>query len=151
MDPEKEPEKKKPKFTAINKLMDYLARRDHSEKELREKLSKNFSPDEVERAIRHAYEHNWMSPPEELAERVKLSLHRKKKGQIYINRYLQEKGLPQVSRDHEVELEKAREVLEMKFGKTGNFSFEERKKAYKYLSYRGFEHDVIKKVTYEKL
>ena len=52
---------------ALNKTADILARRDHSEKELREKLSRFFPPDLIETVVSEARERRWLAPPEELA------------------------------------------------------------------------------------
>ena len=46
--------------------------------------------------------------------------------------------------------EKILELLQNRFHKTQNFSYEEKQKAYKYLSYRGFDSALIRKAVHEK-
>ncbi len=61
-------------------MMDYLARRDHSEKELRTKLQRcDFSQEEIEKALDFAKNNNWLPKSEELSEKVAQQLHQKKK------------------------------------------------------------------------
>jgi SOS response regulatory protein OraA/RecX len=98
---------------AREKLMDYLARRLHSELELRTKLAKSeiYSGDEIEAAIAFAKESNWMMPPEEISERVSIEMGRKRKGHRFINQFLKTKGLPPIEKDPDEELRKAAAVL----------------------------------------
>lgn len=134
------PPKKKPKFTAQNKLMDYLARRDHSEKELREKLKKNFSHEEIDRAIQHAKDHGWMLDPTELAEKTALSLNRKGKGNLYIQQYLQNKGLPPLSAPIELEEERAMELTDVLVERGSDID-----KLQRYLKNRGYSIETIRR------
>ena len=53
---------------AKKKIMDFVARRDHSEKELRKKLSLRCEPKIVDQAIEWAKEQNWLAQPEVLSE-----------------------------------------------------------------------------------
>ena len=124
--------------------MDYLARRDHSEKELREKLGKNFTSEEVENAIRECKENHWMSPPEELAERVALSMNRKLKSYNYIKNFLSKKGLPAVPFKSAIEKEKALALI-AKLGAEDR----EYEALFRLLKNRGFDKDTIKKVIHE--
>lgn len=136
--------------TARNKMMDLLARRDHSEKELRQKLKeRDFSPEQIDTALEYAAQNGWLRPPAELSEKVAEELHRKLKGIIFINNYLEEKGLPKVAQDPEVELEKARTIMKNKLG--GETSeFNDLQKIGRALQARGFTSDIIRKVIYEK-
>ncbi|MCB0393447.1 MAG: regulatory protein RecX [Bdellovibrionales bacterium] len=131
--------------------MRYLAQRDHSVKELREKLRRKFSVAEVNRAIESAHENGWLLPPEELATKVAESLHRKGKGRNYISRYLSLKGLPGVTWNEEVEVEKGREIIEKKIGHSPPYTMDERKKAFRLLMNRGYESAVARKVCHEEL
>lgn len=125
--------------------MDFLARRNHSELELRQKLSRTYHRDDVEDAIAFAKENNWMANPEELAGRVAIELGRKQKGHRYINQFLKQKGLPPVSKDSESELEKALEVIQSKRrGRTDAITYEEQTKLYRWLSTRGFDEATIR-------
>ncbi len=89
-------------------MLNLLSRRDHSEKELIQKLIiREFATEEIEKAILYAREHDLIGESTKLAENMAQSLHRRKKGIRKINSVLQQKGLPQVKPDMETELEKA--------------------------------------------
>jgi regulatory protein len=136
--------------SARNKIMDYLAQRDHSEKELRDKLARRYSPEEISEAIEGVRASGLLREPEELAKAVAAQLARKKKSYRYIQEFLKKKGLPAVQKTGEEELEKARELLLLKFRKGPPFSYEEKPKVQRYLMYRGFDHETIRKVMNER-
>lgn len=142
---------------AKKKVMDFLARRNHSEKELRKKLSEKFSKNElfttdvIDEAIAYAKENNWLGDPEELAVQTADMLHRKNKGIHYINNYLREKGLPAVETDREFEIEKALLLVKNKFDEDYEFSRDEKAKVGRLLTSRGFDSETVRKVIYEKL
>ncbi len=135
---------------AKSKILEYLGRRDHSEKELREKLGRKFTEEEVNDAIRSAHASNLIADPFVLAKRVAEMLARKKKSHIYIQRFLNKKGLPPVTREQDLEIEKARELIQLKFRKGPPFSYEEKPKVHRYLMYRGFDQDTIRRVMHER-
>jgi SOS response regulatory protein OraA/RecX len=137
-------------FLTLNSLMRYLAMRDHSVKELREKLRRKFTAQEVDRAIETAHANGWLIPPQELSEKVAGQLGRKGKGRIYINRYLSLKGLPIVSWDDDLELSKGKEIVSSKLGFEPPFTPEQKKKVFRYLTNRGFEASTARKVCYEE-
>ncbi|MEN0058409.1 MAG: regulatory protein RecX [Bdellovibrio sp.] len=154
MSEEKDPLKSRQ--AAKRKIMDLLARRDHSEKELRQKLRDRFSDDDevgnlVDEAIDFAKDNNWLGDPQTLAERMAEGLHRRSKGIHYINNYLKEKGLPTVVADHEQELEKACAIVKNKFAEDHKFSREEKARLARMLASRGFDSETVRKVIYEKL
>lgn len=126
--------------------MDFLARRNHSEKELRQKLLRKYEETEVQKALDYCREQNWLLPPEALSEQTMNALHRRKKGFLFIQRYLRQKGLPVPSKNREIEEEKARELLDRKFKTLEDFAIKQ--KAHRFLKSRGFEDDVIRKVIY---
>lgn len=126
--------------------MDLLARRSHSELELRRKLEGLYHEDDVADAIRVARESGWMPPPEEIAERVAVELGRKKKGHRYINQFLKTKGLPPVAKDADAEVEKARAIVHARLRKDGPFDWNDQQKIYRLLANRGFEDDTIRRV-----
>ena len=148
-------------MTARNKMMDYLARRDHSEKEIRQKLKKTkaFSEEQIEKAIEFGRDNGWLpDTPEKmevLSEKTAGFLHRRKKGIQYINQFLAKKGLPPVQNSFEQELEKALELVKNKTLKLQSLPKEEKQKAKaklgRFLVARGFDLDVVRKVIYEKL
>ncbi|MES2964546.1 MAG: regulatory protein RecX [Bdellovibrionota bacterium] len=126
--------------------MDLLARRNHSELELKQKLEGLFPADDIIDAIRNAQDNGWMPPAEEIAERVAIELGRKRKGHRFINQFLRNKGLPPVSKDADGEIEKARAIVFSKLRKEGPFDATERAKIYRLLTNRGFEDDTIRRV-----
>ncbi|MGZ3773833.1 MAG: regulatory protein RecX [Pseudobdellovibrionaceae bacterium] len=146
----------KSRQAAKKKVMDLLARRDHSEKELREKLREKFSNETdsnnaIEEAIEFAKDNNWLGDPKDLALRIAETLHRRNKGIHYINNYLKEKGLPAVESDREFELEKAMSIVKNKYDEDYKFSREEKARVGRLLVSRGFDSDTVRKVIYEKL
>lgn len=145
-----------PQNFAKKKVMDLLSRRDHSEQELRTKLRDKFSEVEdsdgaIDEAIEFAKGNNWLSDPSELSLRTAETLHRRNKGIIYINQYLEEKGLPAVETDHVLELEKALTIVKNKYDENYEFSREEKARVGRLLASRGFDSETVRKVLYEKL
>lgn len=133
----------------LEKIKTYLAYRAHSEHELKRKLTKNFNLPEIEKAIQAAKQNKWIPESEELAHQLAEELHKKKKGWLFIQAALKKKQLPPVQKQEEREEEKCQWWLEKKFGKIQNLSQKEINKIYHFLSYRGFEEPIIKKVVYE--
>ncbi|AHI04860.1 regulatory protein RecX [Bdellovibrio bacteriovorus W] len=140
------------------KVMDMIARRDHSEKELRSKLKEKFAEAEnlsslIDEAIEFAKDNNWLGDPQRLAERFADMLHRRNKGINFINNYLREKGLPSVGSDNDFELEKALELVKNKYriDSDRKLSREEKAKVGRFLVARGFDSGTVRKVIYEKL
>ena len=131
-------------------MMDYLARRSHTELELSEKLLQHYALEDVEDALTRAKAAGWILPPEEMSVRVAEELTRKRKGHRFINQFLEQKGLPPVKEDVEAEMAKAREILESKL----NHSFDDDglipealvPKAQRLLANRGFETETIARV-----
>ncbi len=136
--------------SARNAMMDILARRNHTEKEMRDKLNGKFSSEEIDLAIEFGKTKGWFaasaadlqSRSEEMAARLKS----KGKGQLYINQVLEEKGLAPVKMDSEQELEKARELVENKFSDVENMDSKEKAKVGRFLVSRGFDIEIIRKV-----
>ena len=133
----------------LEKIKTYLSYRVHSEYELKRKLTKNFDKQEIEKAIQVAKQNKWIPEPEELACQLADELHRKKKGWLFIQAALKKKQLPPTHKQEEQEEEKCQWWLEKKFGKMQNLSQKEINKIYHFLSYRGFEERIIKKIVHE--
>lgn len=130
------------------KIMDLLARRDHSEKELRQKLREKFEDfDAIEKAITFVKDRNWLGDPQKLAEQMANMLHRKNKGVRYIQNYLKQKGLPMPSFNEDLELEKAKDLINKKF-KTNDRSKATLMKKSRYLQSRGFNNEIISKIIF---
>ena len=141
---------KRPPRTARNTMMDLLARRDHSELELRQKLrEREFSDESIEAALQYAKDFGWLLEPTILAEKFSQSLHKKKRGIQKINQVLRRKGLPSVKMVEETELQKALEHLQHKIHFETAMEFEQKQKlkakAYRLLQNRGFTPSLISK------
>lgn len=158
MSEEKQNSKFKFKKSAKHRAMDLLAQREHSEKELKLKLIRSkyeYTKEEVNEALEYVKKNNWLGSPILVAEKMANSLHKKNKGIQYINAYLRDKGLPSISMDPELELEKAQKLIKNKYSITNkNIAPEERKKiqakAMRFLASRGFSSETIRKALYEK-
>ena len=127
-----------------------LARRDHSEKELRQKLGRYYDPPAIEAAMAKARDHGYLRAPQELAEKAVRALLRRKKSAGYIQRFLKTRGLPTSEIAADQEAENARAYVERRFGPAAELSFDQKKKAAMALKTRGFSTNVIKTVLYEK-
>lgn len=141
---EQPPRDLKPRKKAREKIMDLLARRDHSELELRRKLAPHYDATEVEDAIRFAKESKWMRPPEELAATVAEQLDRRGKGAGYIQRFLRSKGLPGVAADSENELHKALDLIEIRLRLMPPFAYDDYARIARLLKNRGFNDETIR-------
>ncbi len=140
-----------PKKSAFEKIIDYLAIRDHSEAEIRNKLDeKDFAPEEIESGLELAFENGFMLSPEELSQMIVEKLNRKNKGILYINQYLESKELPCAHPDWELELSKAKTLVEKKFNKSTPFSISEKQLIYRFLTNRGFADQTINDIVNSK-
>lgn len=122
--------------------MRYVAKRDHSLKEFSQKLRRFYTKEEVQVAIEWIKQQSWQLSAEQLSERTKKRLHEKHKGIHAINAYLQKRGLPIQQSSHEIELEKALALIERKYPTT-QWTHEQKTKAARFLTSRGFSSDVI--------
>lgn len=127
-----------------------MARRDHSEKELKTKLSRYYDKSSIEAALERARSHGYLRPPEELSEKAVRALLRRKKSAGYIRQFLKTRGLPASEIAEEAETNNARAYLERRFGAARDLVYDEKKKAALALKARGFSTTVIKAVLYEK-
>ncbi|MCC2677614.1 MAG: regulatory protein RecX [Pseudobdellovibrio sp.] len=137
---------------AKKKLMDLVARRDHSEKELRKKLAQRCEPEVVEQTIKWAGEQNWLASPEKLKTQFAEQLSRRGKGIRKINQKLKELGLESVKAEAETELEKAKKLVLSKWSprdfKGLDFKESQKLKAkiMRYLITRGYESHVVSSI-----
>jgi regulatory protein len=138
------------KKKARNKVMDLLARRDHSELELRKKLSLQYEADEVSDAIQFAKENKWLREPQELAVAVAEQLGRRNKGARYIQKFLLSRGLPTVAKNSDEERRKALDLVSAKLRAEPPFEYEIKNKIARLLKNRGFDDETIGKVIHEK-
>ena len=137
-----------------HKIMEYIARRDHSEKELKAKLRRlkdfqdrkkpRFTVDEIDQGIEWARVNKWLISSDQLAVSVARALHGKKKGIRFINAYLAQKGLPRQALDEDLELEKALKLIHRKIV---NISIDSnlKLKLTRFLISRGFPSNIISK------
>lgn len=143
--------------------MDLIAKRDHSEKELRQKLSRVkkwdnkkerlYTDEEIAGVISWARDNRWLQEGSYLSERWADTLNKRKKGIKYINAYLNQKGLPAVSKNQEVEVDKALNLLRKKIQtkvfqkaieEAGKMDQEIRLKLTRFLISRGFDQETIR-------
>jgi regulatory protein len=147
--PQPEP-RRQGKKSARQKVMDLLAKRDHSEYELRKKLADDYPLHEIDEAIELARESRWLAPPEELSERAARALGRKRKSHRYINQFLTARGLPHVGRELDVETEKGVALVRARLRNLSSLDrqalFEARLKARRLLTNRGFDGETIRRV-----
>lgn len=81
--------------SAFDRLTDYLARRDHSRFELRQKLTKaQYSKEEIETAIHRAEANHWLPNESELALREATRMLEQGKSPMQVRLWLKKKGLP---------------------------------------------------------
>lgn len=109
--------------SAYDRLVAMLARRDHSRKEIREKLSRaQHSIEEIEALIAFAEDHRWLADEETLASREANRLARAGKSRPQIMAWLRKKGLPadaivwEIPQD-ELELEGALKIAQSARGR----------------------------------
>lgn len=136
---------------ARRKAMDLLARRNLSKLELERKLATyEFTDTEIEDAIELAEKNKWLTPPQDLTKKLIEDLNRKNKGALFIDQYLEDKGLPSAQVDPDAELRKALSIVQTKLAKEKGFNFDEQKKIYRLLTNRGFDSTTIDKVLERK-
>ncbi len=129
---------------ALDKIAYYLGARDHSEKELIEKLrKKDFTEPEIKAALLKAKHHNWIADPEELSIKTTKALYRRRKGHYYIQRFLKKKGLPPTKRLPEEEVDNAMSLVTNNRKFKNLEPYELRKKVFLFLSNRGYDRSTI--------
>lgn len=140
----------------LDKTTRILAMRDHSEHELRRKLTSaptfpgsnkaslpTFTPEDIDKVIAWCYEHHWLDDAQ-FAVRFIASRSRKGYGPQRINQELKQKGIDRAIGEAammqcEVDWqEMAREMAERKFGSPLPTEWKERAKVKRFLLYRGF-------------
>ncbi len=136
--------------SAFNRLVHYLSRRDHSVRELSQKLARYHEFDEVAAAIRKADDLKLLPDPNIFAQKLSLSLLARGKGKLYISAYLKKKGLPGAVIPLEEELERARKLVSHQLNFSAPYTLKEKQKVFRYLNNRGFASNVVKMVMNEK-
>ncbi|MEC9283858.1 MAG: regulatory protein RecX [Bdellovibrionota bacterium] len=139
----------KPNKSAFDKCIDFLAQRDHSELELREKLfDRSFTEEEIDLAIAELHERSYLLEPEALAQKVASAQARRGKGNRFIQNYLQKKGLPEHHIELNVEVEQAFDLIKRKEKCEPPFSYDMKVKIQGFLANRGYSYEVIQKVVH---
>ena len=130
--------------------MDLLARREHSVRELRQKLvAREFDPEEAEEAIQHLIAEGLQSDAR-FAEAYTASRLRTGKGPVRIRNELEQRGVAAELIDASLAgvdvdwFECARAVRVRKFGAASPDDFHERARQSKFLQYRGFTGEQIR-------
>ncbi len=135
------------------KIMDLMARRDHSAREIQNKLKRRAEPDTLKAALAWAEEQSWIPSEEKLQDQVTRAMSVRKKGQNALNLKLQQLGLKPVRLNADVELEIALRALESRFKsdilKGLDFKeFQKQKaKTMRFLLSKGFSSSVIQKAV----
>lgn len=138
--------------SAKSRALRMLARRDHSELEIKKKLVElEYETEEIIATIQWMRDGQWIKPDKELAEILARMLHNRGKAKSYINNYLKIKGLPPVESDFDNEVQKALEIAQKLVKKSVNLDRETLGKLGRKLVSRGFSNEVVRKVIYEKL
>ena len=139
----------------LNKIVDLLSRRDHSEKELYQKLTKKgYSKRPIELAIQWAQQMGYIKPPPIQSKNITEALIRKGKGRLYIQKYLKLRGLPPTSTedfDHDTEVQKALELAHKKMKKNKALDRKAKEKIGRHLLSRGFPQEIVRKIIYDLL
>lgn len=148
----------RPKYTlaqAKYRVMDLMATRDHTLKEIQKKLKPRCEEATLKELLTWLSEQTWLPEESKIQEQVVHALGRRKKGQNYINRKLNEMGLKSVQLNNENELEKALDCIQNKWDKDDlkGLDFKKTQKAkakvIRFLAGRGFNLSVASKAYTE--
>jgi SOS response regulatory protein OraA/RecX len=131
---------------ALDLLARYLTVRDHSHFELESKLSRKYGEEMVVRVLAAADERGWLLDENAIAERATEAWRDRLKSALYIETQLRKRRLPVPEATAEAELATARKLLIKKFGDPGELDLETKDAAFRFMSYRGFEENIIRKV-----
>lgn len=137
---------------AKKKIMDLVARRDHSELEIKKKLAPRCEDTILQEALDWAKNQNWLSSTEKLTAQFARQLDRRGKGIRQINKKLTEKGLNTIKPDFDNEYDKAQRLTLLKWERNSfqDLDFEQAQKLkgkiIRYLLARGFENSIVSKI-----
>lgn len=139
------------KKQTFNKALDLIAYRDHSSKEIKDKLTrKGYDNDSIEEALNKLDEYNFINDEKYAINYSNYSLKNKKNGKNKIIYELKQKGIPShilnsLEFDEEKEYEVAKDLC---YKKLNTLRDDERKreKLYRYLSSKGFTHTIVVKI-----
>ena len=132
--------------------MDYVANRDHSEKELRQKMELQCEANIIEEALSWAKSQKWLATAEDLTAKVSEQLHQRGQGIHLINQKLEAKGLPSVEATSDQEFSKACHLVLAKWPKsafndlTSAESQKLKAKIMRFLISRGYELEIVEQI-----
>ncbi|MEZ8096675.1 recombination regulator RecX [Photobacterium swingsii] len=139
----------KPKKSVKEAAVGYLSRRDHAEKELRQKLiARGYSAEEVDQAIDFCQDYNWLNDVRYASITVRNGIA-KGWGELRIQQEMAMKGvesnvIAQVLEAADIDWNQhACEVAQRKFGQTPIDTPKEKAKRYRFMQSRGFNFDQI--------
>lgn len=139
---------------AKNKALNILSKASQSEKQIKQKLSKDFDEDTIDRVLKFLQKYKFVDD-EDLANRiVSTNVNLNKYGKNKIKQNLYNKGIDKNiieqaidEIDSDKELENAFYLAKKRYERVKN---EDSRKAYQkignHLAYKGFNYDIIKKV-----
>ena len=139
---------------AKNKALNILSKASQSEKQIKQKLSKDFDEDTIDRVLKFLQKYKFVDD-EDLANRiVSTNVNLNKYGKNKIKQNLYNKGIDKNiieqaidEIDSDKELENAFYLAKKRYERVKN---EDYRKAYQkignHLAYKGFNYDIIKKV-----
>ena len=108
----------------------------------------------IEEALAYGRSKGWIASGLDaqlrLAHDLAESLHKKLKGQSFINQALDLKGLPALELDPARELEKARLLIENKFSVADLEDPQNQAKAARLLASRGFDEDTAMEIIFKR-
>ena len=128
------------------KIMELMATRDHSLIELKKKIKHRCDKDTLDKVLQWAEQQTWFPSDEKIQEQVIRALGKKRKGIKAINLKMKELGLKSVQISVESEIEKALDLLNIKYKKikwlelNSEDFFKNKSKALRFLLSRGFEN-----------
>lgn len=132
--------------SAFDRLVGYLSRRDHTIRELRQKLSKYHEPSEIIAALEKADEIKILPDHKKMSLQLAQQLLRKGRGQRYISAYLKKKGLPLSLPDEDEELKRAKQIVFHTLRLEPPFTLAQKQKIFRYLSNRGFSSSLARSI-----
>ncbi|WP_428464681.1 recombination regulator RecX [Photobacterium kagoshimensis] len=139
----------KPKKSVQEAAIGYLSRRDHAEKELRQKLiARGYSDEEVDKAIHFCQDYNWLNDVRYASIMVRNGIA-KGWGELRIQQEMALKGVDSSIMDQVLEAaevdwyQHACDVAARKFGQTPIDTLKEKAKRYRFMQSRGFNFDQI--------
>jgi len=142
--------KQAPRQSAKEAAVGYLSRRDHAEKELRQKLkTKGYSESDVIDAIAYCQDYNWLDDARYAAMMMRNGVA-KGWGSLRIKQEMKMKGVhdaivSQALEDGDIDwYEHARDVAQRKFGNSEIDTPKEKARRFRFMQYRGFDFEQIK-------